>query len=160
MSTWKIAMIVLIGTMLPIGVGLADERPISTDGTDPKTWDRKMDGPSAAPVNHKIIFEDENLRIITVTVLPGSREPYHAHFRCSLMVYDSPAKFTDYDRDGDVAQRVSLASIPWQSDQAPKSPPLAFLQPPQSVHSIANNDTHAMRLIRIEFKKGCEMPPQ
>jgi hypothetical protein len=119
-----------------------------------------MDGPIAAPGNHKIVFEDENLRIIVVSALPGSREPYHAHFVCSLMVYDSPAKFTDYDKHGNTAQRVSLASIPWQSDHAPKSPPLAFLQPPQAIHSIANNDMHTMRLIRIEFKKGCEMPPK
>jgi hypothetical protein len=140
-----------------IGAGFAS--PISTDGSDPKTWDAKSDGPIAAPANHKVIFENENIRILSVTVLPGTQEPYHSHPNCSVLVFDSPAKVADHNRAGEVTPRFVVASIPWLGKSVSSNIPFVAVQPPQASHSIANNDTHVLHLIRIEMKKGCEHPP-
>ncbi len=159
MKFCSLLMIAAMGSLVS-QAGSAEQRPISTDGTDPKTWNAKSDGPVAAPGNHQVLFENENIRIMSVTVLPGTKEPYHAHMKCSVLVFDSPAKVTDYNKDGVVTPRVLLAGIPWLGDDAPKNVPFVGVQPPQSLHSIANNDTHPLHLTRIEMKKGCEVPPK
>lgn len=158
MKLCHIMIIAVAGSLASVQASSADQRPISTDGSNPKTWDTKTDGPVAAPGNHQIIFENENIRIMSVTVLPGTKEPYHAHMKCSVLVFDSPAKITDYNKDGAATSRVLWAAIPWQGEDAPKNVPFVGLQPPQAVHSIANNDTHPLHLTRIEMKKGCEAP--
>ena len=158
MKPLDVIAIAIIGSLIAVQAG-AEQLPISTDGSDPKTWDSKTDGPLAAPENHKVIFENDNIRIMSVTVLPGAKEPYHSHLRCSVLVYDSPAQSRDYDAKGNLSPRVSLAAIPWLGPDASNRPPLVFVQPPQAPHSIVNNDTHALHLTRIELKNGCESPP-
>lgn len=141
----------------------AADRPISTDGTDPRTWDPKTDGPIAAPGNHKVVFENETVRVISVTVLPGETEPFHAHMRCAVLVFDRPVKISDRHpgpSKGQVEQNPVLwGAIPWLSDKAPKNVPFVWLQPPEATHSITNNDTKVLHLTRIEMKKGCDAPP-
>lgn len=160
MKLCQVLMIAGAGCLISVHASTADQRPISTDGSNPKTWDSKSDGPLAAPGNHQVIFENENIRIMSVTVLPGTREPYHAHMKCSVLVFDSPAKVTDYNKDNVATPRVLWAAIPWQGEDVSKTIPFVGVQPPQSLHSIANNDAHVLHLIRIEMKKGCEAPPK
>lgn len=47
-DTLKFAKFVLGRIVLQFQPGPAAARPASTDGTDPKIWDHKMDGPIAA----------------------------------------------------------------------------------------------------------------
>lgn len=123
--------------------------PISTDGSDPAKWDKKLDGPIAASGNHKIIFENENIRVQSVTVPPGTEEPYHLHPYYSILVIDeAPSKIEDRDSKGTVIKNSVVV------EQA-KTFPVIFVQPPQAPHSIKNEDTtKAVHLIRIESKTG------
>jgi quercetin dioxygenase-like cupin family protein len=123
--------------------------PISTDGSDPSKWDLSLDGPKAAAGNHKIIFENENIRVQSVTVPPGTAEPYHLHPYYSILVIDgAPANITDRDAKGS-----TIANSP-VVEQA-KTFPVIFVQPPQSPHSIKNDDpAQPVHLIRIESKKA------
>jgi len=122
---------------------------VSTDGSDPAAWDKNLDGPIAASGNHKIIFENDNIRVQSVTVPPHSEEPYHLHPYASILVIDSaPAKIVDRDSKGNVV------TTPVVLEQA-KTFPVIFVQPPQARHSIKNDDpTQSVHLIRIEGKKG------
>src|SRR5580692_1490794 len=81
------------------------QAPISTDGSDPAKWDRKLDGLIAAPSNHKILFENDNIRVQSVNIPPGTEEPYHLHPYYSVLVIDSlPAKAMDRDAKGTVVK--------------------------------------------------------
>jgi quercetin dioxygenase-like cupin family protein len=60
--------------------------PVSTDGTDPKTWDPKLDATISGENNHKIIYEDEYIRVLSVTVKPGEVEKAHHHSWPSVIV--------------------------------------------------------------------------
>jgi hypothetical protein len=161
MKLGQVLVIAAIGGGVMVSqAGMAAQHPISTDGSNPKSWDPKTDGPVAAPNNHKIIFENDNVRIISVTVPPGTKEPYHSHARCSVLVFDSPAKVTDSNRNGVASPPVLWGSIAWMGDGVRKGIPFVWLQPPEALHSIANNDTHAVHLTRIEMKKGCDAPPK
>src|SRR5207302_3546438 len=68
------------------------QMPVSTDGTDPNTWDLKLEARRAAPRNHKVIFENQDIRVLSVSVQPGEQEALHHHRRPSVMVIDSLVK--------------------------------------------------------------------
>ena len=40
---------------------------ISMDGSDPATWDPALDGVLAAPENHRVLYEDDVIRVISVS---------------------------------------------------------------------------------------------
>jgi hypothetical protein len=46
---------------------------------DPSTWDPALDAVVAAPKHHKVIFENERLRVLEVTLEPNDEEPIHHH---------------------------------------------------------------------------------
>ena len=148
--------------VLALGLaGAAAKPPISTDGSDPRTWDPRTDGPIAAPENHKVVYEDDNIRIISVLIVPGQTEKVHGHMRCAVLVFDEPAKIQDHD--GQMRPQVVttlLGNIHWPGDgTGPPSPaPFIWLQPPEALHAITNNDTHPMHLTRLELKHGCAGP--
>ena len=136
----------LIAAVMILGQPLAQGTPRSTDGTDPDSWDPKLDATLAAPRNHKVIYEDENIRVLSVSVQPGEVVALHHHRWPSVIVYDRPAKSENRDARGNVIpRRAAAASAEW--------PPVIRL-PPEAAHSITNVDTVANHLIRVEFKKG------
>ena len=46
---------------------------------DPSTWDPALDAVVAAPANHKVLFENDNLRVLEVNLAPDEEEPVHHH---------------------------------------------------------------------------------
>jgi len=55
---------------------------------DPSTWDLALDAVVAAPKHHKVIFENERLRVLEVTLEPNDEEPIHHHRWPSVFVFD------------------------------------------------------------------------
>jgi hypothetical protein len=55
---------------------------------DPSTWDPTLDAVVAAPKHHKVIFENERLRVLEVTLEPNDEEPIHHHRWPSVFVFD------------------------------------------------------------------------
>ena len=49
------------------------------NATDPSTWDPSFDAVAAAPKHHKVIFENDRLRVLDVTLEPHDEEPLHHH---------------------------------------------------------------------------------
>lgn len=159
----KLRYTLLVAAVAVAGFALAEgtvDRPISTDGTDPATWDPKIDGTIAAPQNHEVVYENDTVRIISVSVQPGETEPVHGHLRCAVLVFDRPVRVTDRDADGNVEQDAVLwGAIPWQGASAPENVPFVWLQPPEAGHAVTNEDTRVLHLTRIEMKQGCDAPP-
>lgn len=67
----------------------------STNNFD-KWWTAQNEAVVAAPQNHRILFENDEVRVIEVTVPPGVREPLHAHRYPSVLYYLSSARLTEY----------------------------------------------------------------
>ncbi len=55
---------------------------------DPSTWDPALDAVVAAPKHHKVIFENERLRVLEVSLEPNDEEPTHHHRWPSVFVFD------------------------------------------------------------------------
>lgn len=125
----------------------AQDLPISTDGTDPKTWDPKQDAVASGKKNHVVIFEDSEIPVLSVTVLPGEVEILHHHQWPSIIVYDRPVKSENRDGKGNL-----LAAKRPAGDKVEL--PRVIRVPPEALHSVSNLDTTPLHLIRIEFKNG------
>ena len=119
--------------------------PISMDGSDPATWDGKLDGVLAAPGNHQVIYEDDSIRVVSVTIRPGEKEPVHHHRLPAVFVIDRLVKLRDFDAGG----REIPLPIPDKFDL-----PLIVKFPPQPAHAVHNEDTATFHATRIEFKRG------
>jgi hypothetical protein len=137
----------LFAALLVTGLAFAQGMPVSTDGTDPKTWDPKLDAVIAGVKNHVVIFENADIRVLSVTVQPGEVEVAHHHQWPSVIVFDTPTKRENRDAKG------TLLPVKKPPGDKPELP-LVLRVPPEAAHSVTNLDTVPMHLIRVEFKKG------
>jgi len=55
---------------------------------DASTWDPALDAVAAAPRHHKVLFENERLRVLEVTLESNDEEPIHHHRWPSVFVFD------------------------------------------------------------------------
>ena len=118
---------------------------ISMDGTEPASWDPKLDALIAAPDNHQLLYEDDLIRVLSVSIAPGATEPAHHHRWPSVFVIDRLVKLRDFDGSGN---EIPLP-IPDKFEL-----PLTVKMIPQPLHYVRNEDTVPFHGTRIEFKKG------
>jgi hypothetical protein len=109
------------------------------------SWPENLDAMKAAPENHKVIFENEHVRVLEVTIAPHSKEPIHAHCWPSTLYVQQAGESIDRDASG---------KILFDSRQLKVKPKVPFVlwNPPQAPHSVENIDDLPTKLIRIENK--------
>lgn len=56
-----------------------------------KWWTPENDALGAAPENRRLLFENDEVRVLEGTVKPGVHEPLHAHRYPSVLYYISAA---------------------------------------------------------------------
>ena len=119
---------------------------LSMDGTDPATWDPALDGVLAAPENHTVLYEDEAIRVISVSIAPGEIEKPHHHCLPAIFVVDRLVSVRDFN--GATGEEIPLP--------IPKDAPLPITAKflPQPLHYVENLDTRPFHATRIEFKHG------
>jgi hypothetical protein len=52
------------------------------------TWDSALDAVVAAPANHRVLFENDRVRVLEVNLAPDEEEPTHHHRWRSIFVLD------------------------------------------------------------------------
>src|SRR5690606_35041475 len=77
------------GVRSPMLLNARERHMTDHDQTDPSTWDPALDAVAAAPRHHKVLFENDNLRVLEVTLEPNDEEPVHHHRWPSVFVFDS-----------------------------------------------------------------------
>lgn len=122
-----------------------------TNLSDPATWDPALDAVAAAPRHHKVLFENENLRVLEVTLEPDDEEPVHHHRWPSVFVFDQvQGPIHDIAPDGTVLppnRDVMQAVQAWDGigclvvNMAP--------QPAGRVHNASGKTVHG---VRVELK--------
>lgn len=119
--------------------------------SDPSTWDPALDAVTAAPKNHRVIFENDLLRVLEVVLEPGEEEPVHHHRWPSVFVLDQvEGPIIDFAPDGtelppnrDVIRAVGA----WDG----KGCVVAHMEP-QPAGRVYNGSTRTVHGIRIEMK--------
>jgi mannose-6-phosphate isomerase-like protein (cupin superfamily) len=116
------------------------------DANDQASWSESLDAVVAAPNNHKIVFENDRVRVLEVTIQPGEREPVHAHKWASVLYVMAEDNIRDYDIDDKVIYDT-------KTDKNPMKAPYTVWMEPQPPHSVENLSKESLRLLRVELKK-------
>jgi len=111
---------------------------------DSWNWRPSMDAVVAAPESHRVLFENEDVRVLEVTIAAGHREPEHTHRDPSVMIVDGPARIRYYQ--GDELIFSSPADTPVAGTKA-------SWMDPEGPHSVENVDTHPYHAIRVELRQ-------
>src|SRR5258708_11836226 len=110
----------------------------------PWPWPERMDALIAAPASHRVVLENDRVRLLEVVIEPGAREPEHTHQAVSLMIVDEPARIRYYV--GDAVRFESRA----RSGTRPGMR-VRWMEP-EGPHSVENIDEHRYHAMRIELK--------
>jgi hypothetical protein len=103
-----------------------------------------MDALSAAPASHRVLVDNDRVRVLDVVIEAGAREPEHTHRAASVMIVDEPARIRYYQG----------AALLFESPARPGDPPVAQVRwlDPEGPHSVENIDQHRYHAIRVELK--------
>tara|TARA_R110000744_G_scaffold328470_2_gene434095 strand:+ start:939 stop:1394 length:456 start_codon:yes stop_codon:yes gene_type:complete len=114
---------------------------------NPADWPKDQDAVVSAPDNHKILLENDKVRVLEVTLAPNELEPVHHHQWPSVLYIMEAGDFIDRDADGNAI--MDTRKIP-----EPLVFPLTMYKEPEAPHSVENlSDTKSIRLIRVEMKQ-------
>ncbi|MGB5420376.1 hypothetical protein [Algibacter sp.] len=114
---------------------------------DPVEWALALDAVIAAPKNHKIILENDTVRVLEVTIAPGESENLHHHKWPSVIYFQEADEFIDKDVDG----KIIFDS---RKLKAPSKTPMTIWKDSEAAHSISNlSNTKSIKLIRVEVKQ-------
>jgi len=128
--------------------GAAQHPPLAAT-VPPSAWPYpdSLDALVAAPQFHRVLFENEQVRVLEVRVGPHQREPVHTHRWPSVIYKDQVGKGRYYDGSG---QLRFESTKPYQAGPAFVR---ARWQAPEGPHAVENTDEMADRFIRVELKQ-------
>lgn len=120
----------------------------------PSSGPEKLDAVAAAPENHKVVYEDDNVRILQVICPPGKEEPVHTHQYKSTMWFTQSAHFIYYNYMINTNNRL----IKKDSTEIKGFPAEVLnkgqMVDPEGPHSVKNVGADTFIAYRIEYKKG------
>jgi hypothetical protein len=124
-----------------------------SQNADPSVWDSALDAVRAAPKHHKVLFENDNLRVLEVTLPPGDEEPVHHHRWPSIFVLDQiQPPIHDISPEGERLppnRDVIQALQRWDGQGC-----LVVHMAPQPAGRVLNESPVTVHGIRIEMKKN------
>ena len=110
-------------------------------------WPDCLDAVIAAPRHHKLMFENERVRILGVRIPPGETVPVHTHRWPSAIYVAWQSDFLRRDSEGDVLFDSRTLG-------PPPTEPLIQWVGPRPPHSIENIGAAEILLISTELKQS------
>ena len=121
------------------------------NASNPSTWAPDLDAVIAAPGNHKVLFENDRLRVLEVILEPAEEEPVHHHRWPSVFVFDRiKGPIHDFSPNGEMLppnRDVMVALKQWNGEGC-----LVVNMAPQPAGRVLNASDQAIHGIRIEMK--------
>lgn len=108
-------------------------------------WDGSLDATIAAPDSHVVLFENERVRVLRVSIEPGEKEPAHTHRSPSVMILHRPSRIRYFDADGE----VQFESPPGRREATGNDSD--WLEP-EGLHAVENIDEVPYEAYRVELK--------
>jgi hypothetical protein len=110
-------------------------------------WPLSQEAVHAAAGNHHVLFENDAVRLLEVTVQPGQTEPLHWHMYPSVFAFNGVvAALNDHTNDATTARARLYEDADW-------SQPKCTTMPVQAPHQVSDTDTFPVHFYRLEFKK-------
>lgn len=141
----RVLAAILFGTPLSTAA-IAQGNPMCSNVAEAASWPADQDAVVAAPDNHKVLFENDDIRVLQVSVRAGEREKTHHHKYPSVMIVHSRPSYKNYDKQGN---EIPPATVPAEM-------PVVARLPAQAAHAIQVFDSRPFMAIRVELKKLCQ----
>ena len=115
--------------------------------TDAWTWPASLDALEAAPASHRLLFENDAVRVLETTIAPGETTPVHTHRWPGILYVLSFGHFVRRDADGAIlVETREGGSVP--------QPGTAIWSSALPPHTLENVDTSEIHVIGVELKSG------
>lgn len=116
--------------------------------TDPAIeWPKAMDAMLAAPDHHRLLLENDRVRVLETRIEPGDTVPLHTHQWPSTLYVLSWSDFIRRDAEGAITLDTRQANLTIAPGAALWSGPL----PP---HTLENTGTTLLHIISVELKNS------
>jgi hypothetical protein len=123
----------------------------ASSNIDPSTWHPDLDAVVAAPAHHRVLFENDRLRVLEVILDSGDEEPVHHHRWPSVFVFDQiQGPIHDIAPDGRLLppnRDVMKALEAWDGKGC-----LVVQMAPQPAGRVLNESGKRVHGIRVEMK--------
>ncbi|MFS0774104.1 hypothetical protein [Sphingomonas sp. 1P08PE] len=109
-----------------------------------------FDAVAAAPNSHRILLEDDKIRVVRVEVAPDVTEPVHDHRWPSVMYFEQPQPITYITykliegRPVETGRFDAPACAKSQTERGD----------PEGLHAVMNRGSAPFLAIRVEFKNS------
>ena len=110
-------------------------------------WPKELDALIAAPKHHKLLFENEKVRVLDTFIAPGEITEVHTHQWPGTLYFVSCSDFIRYDDHG--VELVDSRKL--DTNPAPGSSGWSGPLPPHALKNVGTNDLH---VIRVELKEA------
>ncbi|MBF6594840.1 MAG: hypothetical protein IVW51_10390 [Thermaceae bacterium] len=105
----------------------------------------ELDAVAAAPEHHKVLLENEHVRVLETLILPGEETAVHTHVWGGFLYIISWSDFVRYDEH----REVMMDSASMQSRPVPG---IAIPAAPLPLHSLRNVGEQNIHVILTELK--------
>jgi hypothetical protein len=110
-----------------------------------QSWPPELDALTAAPENHKLLFENDSVRILDTSIAAGQTTPLHTHrWPAALYILN----WSDFVRRDEHSQTVLDSR-----KLTPIAPGCALWTASLVPHTLENIGTSELRVIAVELKK-------
>jgi hypothetical protein len=96
-------------------------------------WPPELDALIAATDSHRLLLENDRVRVLEVVIEPGAREPEHTHRWPSVMIVDKPARIRYYEH--------GIQTFESPASDTPQPGPKAIWMDAEGPHSVENIDS-------------------
>src|SRR5689334_12011060 len=111
----------------------------------PTPWPTHLDALAAAPAHHRLLLENESVRVLETRIEPGETVPLHTH--------EWPAAYYIIAY-GDLVRRDEHGNVTFDSRAATTAPApgAAVWMPPLAPHTLENVGRSVIHVISVEVK--------
>ena len=107
-------------------------------------WPGELDALIAAPGSHRLLFENDRVRVLEVVIAAGAREPEHTHRWPSVMIVEEPARIRYYEH--------GVRTFESPARDTPPQGHRAMWMGAEGPHSVENIDSFRYHALRIELR--------
>jgi len=112
-----------------------------------KNMPGELDALTAAPQHHKLLFENELVRVLDTKILPGEITDLHTHQYAASLYIVSWSDFIRYDANGNVVvDSRTLPTVP--------APGTSMWSEPLAPHALENVGKTELHVISVEIKNN------
>lgn len=114
-------------------------------------WPAELDALVAAPAHHRLLLENERVRVLDTRIAPGERTPVHTHQWPAVHNVISWGAFVRRAADETVLVDTRSAS-------AASVPPTVLWGEPLAPHSLENVGDTLIHIVSVEIKSSGDTP--